>query len=82
MLIDIFDRKFSSTLINVRNDKNTNEFSMKIIPFNTYTSIQFKKAFYEFYLNKQLGLKSQTLKLIDYYIYGFASDQKAFVLLF
>jgi hypothetical protein len=82
MLIDIFDRKFSSTLIEVKNEKNLNEYSMKIIPFTSYTSMQFKKAFYEFYINKQLGLKSQTLKLVDYYIYGFAADQNAFVLLF
>jgi hypothetical protein len=58
------------------------EFSLKIVPFGNYASVAFKKVLYELYVNKQLGPKSPVLKLLDSYIYGFASDLKVFVLLF
>lgn len=44
---------------------------MKIVPFKSYNSIEFKKAFYELYLNKQVGYRNNvTAQLLDYYIYG------------
>ena len=56
---------------------------MKIIPFKSYNNIKFKKAFYELYLNKQLGYRSNsTVQLLDYYVYGLNPDSQAFVFLF
>lgn len=55
---------------------------MKIIPFLSYNSIEFKKGLYEVYLNKQLGVKASTMRLLDYFIYGINMDQQAFIFLF
>lgn len=45
--------------------------------------MEFKKAFYELWLNQKLGTKSNNvIKLLDYFIYGMIPEMQAFVLLF
>lgn len=44
MIIDIFDRKLESTMIEVKNGRTLREFSLKVVPFKSYTSAKFKKA--------------------------------------
>ncbi len=44
MIIDIFDKGFESSMIEVKNNKNARDFSMKIVNFKSYTSAKFKRA--------------------------------------
>ena len=43
---------------------------MKIIPFRSYTSSEFKKALYELWLNRKLTKNSNFVRLADYFIYS------------
>ena len=82
-IVDLFCQEYTSGVLEVRNPKTGMEFSMKVIPFKSYTSIDFKKAFYELWINEKMGTRSnRTVKLMDYFIYGLNPDVQAFVFLF
>ena len=82
-IIDIFNKNYTNTFLEAKNEKTSMEYSVKIIPFKSYTSKEFKKAFYELWINEKLGVKAlNVVKLVDYFIYGMIPDLQAFVLIF
>ena len=67
----------------VKNLKTGLQFSMKVVPFKSYTNYSFKEAFYELWINQKVGSRSNfTVKLLDYFIFGLHSEMQAFVFLF
>jgi serine/threonine protein kinase len=81
MIIDAFNKRYEDTLIDATNQKTGEEFSMKIVPFKSYTSSEFKRALYELWLHKVIG-RGAVVRLMDYFIYGMNEEEQGFVLLF
>ena len=55
---------------------------MKIVPFKSYTSTEFKQALYELWLNRKIAKNSNFIRLLDYFIYGMNEEEQGFVFLF
>lgn len=83
--MDPMDISYRNTLIAAKNELTGVEYSLRIIPFRSYNSIEFKKGLEEVWIHqKKLGKKERNLflSLEDAFVYGVNGDQQALVLLF
>jgi hypothetical protein len=79
------DDGYSNTLISVKNDVTGVEYSLRVIPFRSYNSAEFKKGLEEVWIHqKKISKKDRNLFLTldDAFVYGVNPDQQALVLLF
>ncbi len=44
MVIDPFDDRFASSFLPARNETTGKEYSMRIVPFRSYNSLEFKRT--------------------------------------
>jgi hypothetical protein len=43
MVIDIFDKKIDSVLMDAKNLRTSREFSLKLVPFSGYSTAKYKR---------------------------------------
>ena len=84
ILVDPMDPSFENTLVSVNNDLTGVQYSLRVKPFSSYNSGEFKKCVEEIWVHQKLTKKERGLFLTldDAFVYGVNSDQQALVLLF